>query len=219
MTIALLLDRLDCNIAFSHIKFKEHLFMKTLSRYGLVTTLVILLAGCTQPENEVPPTTTTETSIPEESTEETVAHMVGVPNPFVAIDRASEFESLGFILDAPKGAIDISYHIINNETADISFFFEENEYTLRASMSYGGQRLHGMYVEFEDESTITQLSDTNYIATLEVQTILNESGAVAMSTVTIADKPPIYLTLSTSDEIDPQSMITLISDGIIQIAK
>ena len=55
-------------------------------------------------------------------------------NPFVEVRSADDFErQLGFRIDAPKGAEDVFYHIIDGKIADVDFAIEEHRYNLRAS--------------------------------------------------------------------------------------
>lgn len=55
-------------------------------------------------------------------------------NPFVEVDGADAFErQLGIRIDAPDGAEDISYHIIDGKIADVDFAKGNHRYNLRAS--------------------------------------------------------------------------------------
>ncbi|MBQ6569450.1 MAG: hypothetical protein IJL87_04255 [Clostridia bacterium] len=61
-----------------------------------------------------------------------------VTNPFVSVENVGAIkETLGFSIDAPVGADDVSYSIIDNEIADIKFMFEGYRYNLRASKQSG----------------------------------------------------------------------------------
>lgn len=62
--------------------------------------------------------------------------MVG--NPFEQVNSPEEFEKrLGITLDAPEGASEIEYSIIDDTAADIRFTFGKNAYCLRASTQSG----------------------------------------------------------------------------------
>lgn len=62
--------------------------------------------------------------------------MIG--NPFELVNSPEEFKKrLGITLDAPEGASEIEYSIIDNSTADIRFTFGKNTYCLRASEQSG----------------------------------------------------------------------------------
>lgn len=69
---------------------------------------------------------------PEESSE------VLVGSPFETVNSADEFEKqLGIAIDAPMGASEVEYTIIDGNTADIHFSYGENVYSLRASGQSG----------------------------------------------------------------------------------
>lgn len=55
-------------------------------------------------------------------------------NPFVEVEGVEDFQrQLGFRIDAPDDAEDISYHIIDGKIADVDFAIGEHRYNLRAS--------------------------------------------------------------------------------------
>ncbi|MCR4646204.1 MAG: hypothetical protein K5695_12485 [Oscillospiraceae bacterium] len=63
---------------------------------------------------------------------------VQIANPFAGVDNAAEFERvLGISIDAPKGAENVEYSIVDNEMADIVFDFEGHCYNIRASKAGG----------------------------------------------------------------------------------
>ncbi len=66
--------------------------------------------------------------------EHEVVSAVEMGNPFVEVKDAQDFESrLGIKTDAPDGAEDVVYHIIDGQIADIDFLSGEHRYNLRAS--------------------------------------------------------------------------------------
>lgn len=63
---------------------------------------------------------------------------VMIGNPFEPVNSPEEFEKrLGITLDAPEGAGEIEYSIIDDTAADIRFTFGKNAYCLRASTQSG----------------------------------------------------------------------------------
>lgn len=63
---------------------------------------------------------------------------VQIGNPFVSVEGAQEFKTkLGIVLNAPEGAENVEYTIIDNEMANIDFNYAEHSYTLRASKQGG----------------------------------------------------------------------------------
>ena len=67
-----------------------------------------------------------------------VIAIVQIGNPFVSVEGAQEFKTkLGIVLNAPEGAENVEYTIIDNEMANIDFNYAEHSYTLRASKQGG----------------------------------------------------------------------------------
>ena len=58
-------------------------------------------------------------------------------NPFVEVQSADDFKSLAITLDAPDGAKEVSYAIIDGKIADVSFTFNKKSFTVRASAQEG----------------------------------------------------------------------------------
>ncbi len=58
-------------------------------------------------------------------------------NPFVEVQSADDFKSLAITLDAPGGANEVSYAIIDGQIADVSFTLNEKSFTVRASAQEG----------------------------------------------------------------------------------
>lgn len=53
--------------------------------------------------------------------------------PFEDVSGAQDFEKLGFTIDAPEGAEDISYCILDGEMAQVIFSLDGRSYTYRAA--------------------------------------------------------------------------------------
>ena len=58
-------------------------------------------------------------------------------NPFVEVQSADDFKSLAITLDAPDGAKEVSYAIIDGQIADVSFTLGKKSFTVRASAQEG----------------------------------------------------------------------------------
>ena len=73
-------------------------------------------------------------------------------NPFAEVENADAFEEvLGFRADAPTGAEDVTYNIIDKKIADVCFVWAGREYDLRAAAMDGD--FSGLYGE-EAESEV-----------------------------------------------------------------
>ena len=57
--------------------------------------------------------------------------------PFTAVESADDFAEIGIELDAPEGAEDIFYSIIDGKIASVTFTYEEKSYEVRASEQSG----------------------------------------------------------------------------------
>ena len=88
---------------------------------------------------------------------------VGVPNPIEDAEDAGEFGELGITLDAPTGAENVKYSIIDGKIAHVDFLYNGHAYTLRASMTE--EDIAGIYGETVSEkslpggATLTEIAD------------------------------------------------------------
>ena len=62
---------------------------------------------------------------------------VQIANPFVEVENAEAFKALSVTLDAPEGAQEISYAIIDGKIAEIQFKLDGKSYLVRASAQKG----------------------------------------------------------------------------------
>lgn len=62
---------------------------------------------------------------------------VQVGNPFVEVKTADDFKAIGITLDAPVGAQNVVYTIIDNEIANVGFEMDGKNFTVRASAQSG----------------------------------------------------------------------------------
>lgn len=92
-------------------------------------------------------------------------------NPFADVDGADAFWELGINLDAPSGAENISYSIIDGEIAHISFELDGHEYILRASYQSGdftgiyGEEMSAEIIDAKSSACLYVIEDRdkNYI--------------------------------------------------------
>lgn len=77
-------------------------------------------------------------------------HDVQIGNPFVEVKSAADFKSIGITLDAPAGAQNTEYTIIDNKIAVVAFEMGGKNYTARASALSGDfSGLYGSEEEIE----------------------------------------------------------------------
>lgn len=77
---------------------------------------------------------------------------VQIANPFVDVDSAEAFQSLSITLDAPDGAEDISYAVIDGEMAQVRFTLDGKSYLARATAQTGD--FSGLYGQESDPETV-----------------------------------------------------------------
>ena len=83
-------------------------------------------------------------------------------NPFVAVQSADDFKPLSITLDAPEGAKEVSYAIIDGQIADVSFTLNKKSFTVRASAQ------NGDFSGLNGEVTSTETIDAKNNAVLTV---------------------------------------------------
>ena len=92
-------------------------------------------------------------------------------NPFAEVENADAFEEqLGFRADAPAGAEDVIYNVIDKKIADVCFIWAGRGYDLRASMMDGdfsglyGEEAKSEVVDAESSAVLTglQSGDESY---------------------------------------------------------
>ncbi len=126
---------------------------------ALTLALALPLAGCTLISRLV--IEANETPAPEQTEAGDQ-----IPNPMLPVDDASAFSILGITMDAPDGATDAAYFIINESLAQVSFTFEGYDYTYRASATQSD--ISGVYDTFTDAFTISvQTAEAIFDATVQ----------------------------------------------------
>lgn len=131
--------------------------MKKLLTVILCAALALSLAACSL-SGGIPGG---ETAAPEESNQGSQ-----IPNPVVSVEDASAFETLGITMDAPDGAQNIAYAIIDNTLAQISFTFNGFDYTYRASATQSD--ISGVYDSFTDAFVMrVETTEATFDATVQ----------------------------------------------------
>ena len=86
---------------------------------------------------------------------------VMVSSPFEDVQSAEEFEPLGFSIDAPEGAEDVTYCIYDGAIARVDFTLDGHEYTYEAA------HLDGNFSRADGESVGSVSLNAEYGATLD----------------------------------------------------
>ena len=77
---------------------------------------------------------------------------VQIANPFAEVESAEDFKALSIPLDAPDGAEEVSYFIIDGEIAEIRFTLDGKSYLARATAQTGD--FSGLYGQESDAETV-----------------------------------------------------------------
>lgn len=89
---------------------------------------------------------------------------VMVGSPFEDVQSAADFEKLGFTIDAPENAEDVSYCILDGEIAQVLFTLDGHSYTYRASKLEGdfsganGEAVGSVSLNAEYDAVLERLS-------------------------------------------------------------
>lgn len=141
---------------------------------------------------------------------------VSMVNSLVEVESSEMLiEALDIRIDAPMNPKDIEYYILSDKIAQIIYVLDDKEFVLRASKSVGGRELSGIYGDFEMTSFVA-CGDTVSVTVDTVE--LEDGSAFATSTVEILDKDDIYLSLSTTNEIDGEEISSMINEISYQVA-
>lgn len=90
--------------------------------------------------------------------------------PIEDVSGAQDFEKLGFAIDAPEEAENISYCILDGEIAQVSFSLEGNQYTYRAAKLDGdfsgvtGETVGSISLNAEYDAVLDRLSPDTWRA-------------------------------------------------------
>lgn len=91
-------------------------------------------------------------------------------SPFEDVPGARDFEKLGFTIDAPEGAGEIRYYILNGEIAQVVFSLDGQAYTYRAAKLDGdfsgvyGEPVGSVSLDAEYNAVLDRLSPDTWRA-------------------------------------------------------
>ena len=72
----------------------------------------------------------------------------GLPNPLKETDAEGIMQKLGLEFGIPEGAGEVSYYIINDETAEMRFTMDATNFTARIKPSAEFEDISGMYYDW-----------------------------------------------------------------------
>lgn len=130
---------------------------------------------------------------------------IGMPNPVVEVESAKDFEALNVKIDAPEGATDVSYRIIADKIAEITFTLDGATYTYRSANTGTEEDISGVYTEFDERSDIS-VDGLDWYAIININTN-QDAGALATWQYL-----PVQFSLYTEDKVDVEAFTNLATD-------
>ncbi len=124
---------------------------------------------------------------------------LGLPNPVKEVADAGAFQPLDLYIDAPEDADEVSYSIISDQIAQVSFTLDGRRYTYRAA--HTEEDISGLYVAFEDEEAGVEADGDGWYASIRIRTVKDSGGALAEFRYGTA-----AFSLYTGDATDTQTM-------------
>lgn len=95
-----------------------------------------------------------------------------LPNPIVEVENSAAFDKLGLFIDAPEGATDVTYSIIDDRLAQVQFSLNGSSYTYRTAISDDeNEDISGVYEEFEKDENAMSIDGADWWAIIVVKTI------------------------------------------------
>ena len=129
---------------------------------------------------------------------------VGLPNPIVEVESASDFEKIGVSIDAPEGATNVGYSIISDKLAQVHFTLDGVAYTYRAAITQDeDEDISGVYETFDEESAIS-VDGLDWYAIIVIKSNGTGKGAFASWQYL-----PAQFTLYTPDSVDTETFTEL----------
>ncbi len=172
---------------------------KVLLITSLALAAVLAVSGCSQ--RAVPPSE--PTAAPVESP--VASPSTGIPNPIVEVESAADFEPLNVKIDAPEGATDVSYRIIGDKVAEITFTLDGVTYVYRSANTGTEEDISGVYTEFDERSDIS-VDGMDWYAIININTN-KDAGALARWQYL-----PVQFSLYTEDKVDAETFTNLATD-------
>lgn len=104
---------------------------------------------------------------------------VTLPNPVVEVADAAALAALGFPIDAPSAATDVTYAVIDEKIAQVNFRYNGHDYCYRTA-GLAEENIHGIYGSFNAKVKSFAFSSLEYNAGSEIYTLADGAeGAVA----------------------------------------
>ena len=122
-----------------------------------------------------------------------------IPNPFAEQEKAEDLKAVEVSMDAPKGASEVKYYIIDDEIAEVDFTLDENRYSYRGAAH--AEDFAGIFEEFEED--VAALSDCGADEDLIVKTTVSGGRLASWS------KNGAKYTLYTPSTVADEDMFTL----------
>lgn len=167
---------------------------------SLAFAALLAVSGCAQ--RAVPPLEPTAAP-PIESPAE--SPNPGIPNPVVEVESAADFEALNVRIDAPEGATDVSYRIIGDKIAEITFTLDGITYAYRSANTGTEEDISGVYTEFDERSDIA-VDGIDWYAIININTN-KDAGALATWQYL-----PVQFSLYTEGKVDAEAFTDLATD-------
>lgn len=119
----------------------------------------------------------------------------GLPNPLKETDAEGIMQTLGLGFGVPEGAGEVSYYIINDETAEMRFTVDTARFTARIKPSAEFEDISGMYYDW------TATDDTRKVQHCNAQNMsyLSETEDDVMVTLWYDTAPGLMYSLSAVD--------------------
>ncbi|HWR22796.1 MAG TPA: hypothetical protein VN366_04890 [Feifaniaceae bacterium] len=161
---------------------------------SLAFAALLALSGCSPNATPAEPT-----AAPGESP------ATGMPNPIAEVESAADFERLNVKIDAPEDALDVSYRIIADKTAEVRFTLDGVSYVYRSANTGTEEDISGVYTEFDERSDIS-VDGMDWYAIINISTN-KDAGALARWQYL-----PVQFSLYTEDHVDPEAFAEFATD-------
>ncbi len=168
--------------------------MKNIAKLGMMALAATMLVGCNGKIDE--------------NADKEVNNTAQVVNPFVEVQGTSDFNTkLGILVKEPARAEEITYGILAEKVAEMSFKLDDRNYTLRLSKEIKDKELHGNYGDFD----MLARNESGEGFNLELQTGIEENaGGFTYAKYTKDGEDTIYLSLSTDTKVKEYDIATML---------
>ena len=102
-------------------------------------------------------------------------------NPLVTVDGPEDFKKTGVSIEAPLGAEDAVYTIVDGKVAQVEYTLSGVSFVYRGSTKVDAEALHGIYETFDQQETTFSAESEGWNVTLTIRTVEDgEKGALAL---------------------------------------